>query len=88
MTTDLNPEDFESAMGINRRQVPAEQISRFEGYVAEIFAAFGMDLDTPATEETPRRFIKAMFDVTEGYDGDPSYSRYSKQSVAAGLIAA
>ena len=71
MTTDLNPEDFESAMGINRRQVPAEQISRFEGYVAEIFAAFGMDLDTPATEETPRRFIKAMFDATEGYDGDP-----------------
>ncbi len=71
MTTDLNPEDFESAMGINRRQVPAEQISRFEGYVAEIFAAIGMDLDTPATEETPRRFIKAMFDATEGYDGDP-----------------
>ncbi len=71
MTTDLNPEDFESAMGINRRQVPAEQMSRFEGYVAEIFAAFGMDLDTPATEETPRRFIKAMFDATEGYDGDP-----------------
>ena len=71
MTTDLNPEDFESAMGINRRQVPAEQISKFEGYVAEIFAAFGMDLDTPATEETPRRFIKAMFDATEGYDGDP-----------------
>ena len=71
MNSDLHPEDFDSAMGINRRQIPAEQVSKFEAYVAEIFAAFGMDLDTPATKETPRRFIKAMFDATEGYDGDP-----------------
>ena len=71
MTSDLDPEDFDSAMGIHRRQIPPEQISKFEDYVAEIFAAFGMDLDTPATNETPRRFIKAMFDATEGYDGDP-----------------
>ena len=30
-----------------------------------------MDLDTPATKETPRRFVQALFDATEGYDGDP-----------------
>ena len=62
MTSDLNPDDFESAMGITRRQVPAEQIQKFESYVAEIFSAFGMDLHTPSTEETPQRFIKALFD--------------------------
>ena len=71
MTSDLDPEDFDSAMGITRRNVPAEKIRKFESYVAEIFEAFGMDLDTPATTETPKRFIKALFDATEGYDGDP-----------------
>src|SRR5258708_35558889 len=30
-----------------------------------------MDLNTPATYETPQRFVQAMFDATEGYDGDP-----------------
>ena len=71
MTSDLDPDDFDSAMGIIRRQVSAEQISKFEGYVAEIFTAFGMDLDTPSTKETPKRFVKALFDATEGYEGDP-----------------
>lgn len=71
MTSDLDPDDFDSTMGIIRRQVSPEQISKFEGYVAEIFTAFGMDLDTPSTKETPKRFIKALFDATEGYEGDP-----------------
>ena len=53
MNSDLDPEDFDSAMGINRRQVSAEQIRKFEGYVSEIFGALGMSLDTPATLETP-----------------------------------
>ncbi len=56
---------------LNRRVIPSEQIKKFEGYVAEIFSAFGMDLQTPATRETPRRFVQALFDATEGYDGDP-----------------
>jgi GTP cyclohydrolase I len=30
-----------------------------------------MDLDTPGTVDTPRRFLQAMFDATAGYDGDP-----------------
>jgi GTP cyclohydrolase I len=54
-----------------RRHVSDEQWRLFEGYVAEIFSAFGLDLNTPATVETPRRFLRAMFDVTAGYDGDP-----------------
>ena len=48
-----------------------ERLSRFEGYAAEILAACGLNLDTAATRETPRRFIQALFDATEGYDGDP-----------------
>ncbi len=71
MTSDLESDDFKSTMGINRRHVSDEQLRKFSDYVAEIFTAFGMDLDTPATKETPQRFIKALFDATEGYDGDP-----------------
>ena len=63
--------DPESAMKLNPRQISAEQLHKFEGYVAEIFSAYGMDLNTPATRETPQRFIKALFDATDGYDGDP-----------------
>ena len=44
---------------------------QIEGYAVEIFTAFGLDLNTPSTQDTPRSFIKAMFDATEGYDGDP-----------------
>jgi GTP cyclohydrolase I len=47
-----------------------EVLTRLEGYAAEIFATLGMDLRTPATRETPRRFIRAMVDSTRGYDGD------------------
>src|SRR5512143_3904194 len=34
-----------------------------------------MDVNTPSTKDTPRRFIKALFDATEGYDGDPKLLR-------------
>lgn len=44
---------------------------RFEGYLAEMFTALGMDLDGPGTADTPRRFLQAMFDATDGYAGDP-----------------
>jgi GTP cyclohydrolase I len=53
------------------RSISAEEWARYERYVSEIFGAFGMDLDTPGTVDTPRRFLQAMFDATAGYDGDP-----------------
>jgi GTP cyclohydrolase I len=53
------------------RHVDAADFARFERYAAEIFAAFGMDLDTPGTRDTPRRFLQALYDSTSGYDGDP-----------------
>jgi GTP cyclohydrolase IA len=53
------------------RDVTPEEWSRYERYVGEIFAAFGMDLDTPGTRETPRRYLQALYDATAGYCGDP-----------------
>ena len=53
------------------RQINDVDRQRFESYLAEIFAAAGLDLDTPGTAATPRRFLQALFDVTDGYEGDP-----------------
>ena len=70
---DLDPDELEydETMHLRRRSIPEEQWRRLEGYAAEIFETFGMDLNTQATEDTPRRFIRALFDATSGYDGDP-----------------
>jgi len=44
---------------------------RYERYVGEILRSFGLDISTPGTVDTPRRFIRALYDATDGYDGDP-----------------
>lgn len=62
---------FDEMMNIRRRNIPDEQMKKFQGYAAEIFSAFGMDLNTPSTVDTPRRFIEALYEATNGYDGDP-----------------
>lgn len=56
---------------VQHRELSAEQWARFQKYVDEIFTALGMRTDTPGTRETPRRFVRALFDATEGYEGDP-----------------
>jgi GTP cyclohydrolase I len=53
-----------------REITPADR-DRFERTLAEMFEKLGMDLDTPGTQETPRRFLQALIDATNGYDGDP-----------------
>ena len=53
------------------RDLTAADWERLERNAAEILAALGLDLDTPGTRETPRRFLRALFDATAGYDGDP-----------------
>lgn len=68
---DIDDQNVQQSMELRRRRVSDEQIRKFEGYVAEMFGAFGLDLNTAATKETPRRFVRALYDVTEGYDGDP-----------------
>ncbi len=64
-------QDIGASLALERRQVSEEQMRKFAGYAAEIFSAFGMNLNTPATADTPERFIQALYDATEGYDGDP-----------------
>lgn len=72
MSVDIElDEDLTEIMDLRRRRIPDEQMHKFEGYVAEMFSAFGLDLNTPATRDTPHRFVHAMLDATEGYDGDP-----------------
>src|SRR5512135_1940682 len=72
-----DPDDVEylATMELQMRKISDEQFQKFEGYAAEIFSAFGLDIDTAATKDTPRRFIKALYDATEGYDGDPKLLR-------------
>lgn len=53
------------------RLITTQQWERYEGYIAEIFGALGLDLETASTRPTPRRFLRALFDATEGYEGDP-----------------
>lgn len=53
------------------RQLSDADWTRYEGYAAEILTSFGLDLTVPGTADTPRRFLRAIFDATEGYDGDP-----------------
>ena len=69
--SDPDDQEFLDAMTLSQRQITGEQAHKFEGYIAEIFSAYGLDLNTPATHDTPRRFIQALFDATDGYDGDP-----------------
>jgi len=64
-------EDFDETVELIKRTIPEEQKRKFEGYASEILSALGMDMNTPGTTDTPRRFIQALIDATEGYDGDP-----------------
>jgi GTP cyclohydrolase I len=70
LDTELD-EDLSGTMELRRRRISDDQMLKFEGYAAEIFSAFGLELNSPATRETPHRFVRALFDATEGYDGDP-----------------
>lgn len=62
---------YNREMKLKDRNISEQQFAKFEGYAAEIFTAFGLDLNTSGTEDTPKRFIRALFDSTDGYDGDP-----------------
>ncbi len=61
----------DAAPPTSRRAITDTDWQRYERYVAEIFEALGMDLETPGTLETPQRFLRALYDATDGYEGDP-----------------
>ncbi|MBI3522662.1 MAG: GTP cyclohydrolase I FolE [Chloroflexi bacterium] len=71
--THLPPDDEEVRAPelVQHRELSSEQWERFEGYAKEIFTAFGLNVDTPGTRDTPRRFVRALYDATDGYEGDP-----------------
>src|SRR5437868_4126179 len=71
LSHDVISRDLERVMNLRPRRVTDAQLRIYERYVAEIFAACGLDLDTAATERTPQRFVRALFDITDGYEGDP-----------------
>ncbi len=70
-------EDFviQDSLKLQKRQISNEAFAKYEMYMEEIFTAFGLDCNTPSTQDTPRRFVKALFDATQGYDGDPKLLR-------------
>jgi len=65
-----DPEEATSWERTSPRLISPERWDQFESYMREIFGAFGMDLDTPGTRDTPNRFLRALFDSTAGYEGD------------------
>ncbi len=73
MSQNLAPgvNDLLAAEELQSRDISDQELRKFEGYMAEICTASGMDLNTPSTVETPQRFIRALSDVTAGYEGDP-----------------
>jgi hypothetical protein len=68
---ELDERQVHKAMDLHRRHLSDEQVRTVENYITEIFTAFGLDLSTSATMQTPQRFLRAMFEATEGYEGDP-----------------
>jgi GTP cyclohydrolase I len=54
------------------RPIDGQRWTTYRRYIGEIFQALGMDLDTPGTRCTPERFLRALFDSTSGYEGDPN----------------
>jgi GTP cyclohydrolase IA len=67
---DIDDIEIDSVLELRQRSISSEQMRTFEGYIAQIFTAFGMDVHTPSTYETPQRFLRALFEATGGYDGD------------------
>ena len=61
----------ELGLASSPRHLAPGQLERYEGQLAEILSGLGLDLDTESTRDTPRRFLAAMVEATDGYDGDP-----------------
>ena len=55
---------------VSPRRISDQDWRRFEGYMGEILGAMGLPRNTPGTLKTPERYLRAMFDSTEGYEGD------------------
>src|SRR2546423_1133719 len=68
---DPDEQDVDALAHLHPRSLSKAQMHKFEADLATLFEALGLDLHTPATERTPQRFLRALFDATDGYEGDP-----------------
>lgn len=66
----LEPNEVVPFDRVRPRHVDDSDWTRYRSYVGEILSAFGLKLDTPGTERTPERFLRALYDATTGYEGD------------------
>lgn len=66
---------LDDVLNLRPRRLSEEEIRRLEGHAAEILGALGLDLSAPETSASPRRFVDALIEATEGYDGDPKLVR-------------
>jgi GTP cyclohydrolase I len=57
-------------MARKRDPLSQEELLRFEGSVGEIFSRLGMDLSSPGCRDTPKRWLRALIEMTDGYNGD------------------
>ena len=69
-------EQWPAKLALLEPTAPARRIDRadwrrYEDYLGEILEALGLEPDTPGTRDTPQRLLRALFDSTSGYDGDP-----------------
>ena len=71
--------------GGDARDLSPADWARLERHAAEILEALGLDLDTPGTRDTPRRFLRALWDATAGYDGDPKLRTLFPSERPAGI---
>jgi GTP cyclohydrolase I len=65
------PDEAGSWFDLPGRRIPPEDWRRYRQAIAEILGAFGMDLGTAGTRATPERYLRALYEATAGYDGDP-----------------
>jgi GTP cyclohydrolase I len=69
------------------RQIDRTDWRRYEQYLGEILEALGLEPDTPGTRDTPQRLLRALFDSTTGYDGDPKLLTAFPSEATAGAEA-
>jgi len=72
---DSAAELLDDILDLRPRRLSEAEIRRLEGHAAVILGALGLDLRAAETAATPRRFIQALIDLTEGFEGDPKLVR-------------
>src|SRR5258708_756693 len=66
----FDPEETTHWEQVQPREISPDKWKKFEANAAEMFQAFGLDLNTPGTRDTPTRFLRALYYATAGYEGD------------------